>query len=59
MTCKTFLVIVVNTRNAHAIALFLEGHEAVSKVVYPGLVSHPQHDIAKMQQHGFGVRTRL
>jgi cystathionine beta-lyase/cystathionine gamma-synthase len=42
-------------RNAYAIALFLEGHKAVSKVSYPGLPSHPQHEIAKRQQHGFGA----
>ena len=42
-------------RNAHAIALFLEGHRAVKRVIYPGLPSHPQHDIAKRQQHGFGA----
>jgi O-acetylhomoserine/O-acetylserine sulfhydrylase-like pyridoxal-dependent enzyme len=28
---------------------------AVEKVLYPGLTSHPQHDIAKKQQHGFGA----
>ena len=42
-------------RNAYAIALFLESHEAVTKVLYPGLPSHPQHEIAKRQQHGFGA----
>jgi cystathionine gamma-lyase len=42
-------------RNAYAIALFLEGHKAVSKVTYPGLSSHPQYEIAKRQQHGFGA----
>mmetsp|Transcript_9189 Transcript_9189/g.13764 ORF Transcript_9189/g.13764 Transcript_9189/m.13764 type:complete len:425 (-) Transcript_9189:5872-7146(-) len=42
-------------KNALAIALFLEKHEGVTKVVYPGLESHPQHDIAKHQQHGFGA----
>jgi cystathionine beta-lyase/cystathionine gamma-synthase len=40
--------------NAHAIALFLESHAAVAKVVYPGLPSHPQHALAQRQQHGFG-----
>ncbi|EJK72812.1 hypothetical protein THAOC_05616 [Thalassiosira oceanica] len=43
------------SRNAMAIALFLEHHEGVSKVVYPGLESHPQHGLAKNQQHGFGA----
>mmetsp|Transcript_4836 Transcript_4836/g.7292 ORF Transcript_4836/g.7292 Transcript_4836/m.7292 type:complete len:339 (+) Transcript_4836:158-1174(+) len=42
-------------RNAMAVALFLEKHEGVSKVLYPGLKSHPQHEIAKRQQHGFGA----
>lgn len=42
-------------RNAHAIALFLQSHEGVQKVVYPGLSSHPQHELAKRQQHGFGA----
>jgi len=43
------------SRNAYALALFLENHPAVEKVLYPGLTSHPQHDIAKKQQHGFGA----
>jgi len=42
-------------RNAHAIALFLESHKGVTKVVYPGLPSHPQYELAKRQQHGFGA----
>jgi cystathionine gamma-lyase len=33
----------------------LESHPGVTKVVYPGLKSHPQHEIAKAQQHGFGA----
>jgi len=42
-------------RNASAIAQFLEQHPAVDRVVYPGLKSHPQHELAKRQQHGFGA----
>lgn len=39
--------------NALKIARFLEGHPAVSRVCYPGLESHPQHEIAKKEyQHG-------
>ena len=38
-----------------AVALFLERHEGVTKVVYPGLRSHPQHEIAARQQRGFGA----
>ena len=41
--------------NANAIALFLERHVSVSKVVYPGLKSHPQHEIATRQQNGYGA----
>jgi O-acetylhomoserine (thiol)-lyase len=33
--------------NALALARFLEGHQAVGRVFYPGLESHPQHDIAQ------------
>ena len=40
--------------NAMALAEFLETHPAVSRVLYPGLPSHPQHDLAKQQMHGFG-----
>lgn len=40
--------------NAMAIARFLEGHEKVTKVIYPGLESHPQHSLAKEQMSGFG-----
>lgn len=41
--------------NALTIAEFLEGHEKVRKVFYPGLASHPQHALAKRQMvGGFG-----
>jgi len=40
--------------NAMAVAKFLEAHPKVERVRYPGLVSHPQHEIAKKQQTGFG-----
>jgi cystathionine gamma-lyase len=41
--------------NAVAVAEFLEGHEKVRKVFYPGLASHPQHALAKRQMvGGFG-----
>ena len=33
----------------------MERHKGVAKVVYPGLKSHPQHEIATRQQHGFGA----
>lgn len=41
--------------NATAIAAFLEGHEKVSRVYYPGLASHSGHEIARRQQEGFGA----
>ncbi len=40
--------------SALAIARHLEKHPAVSRVFYPGLISHPQHAIAKKQMNGFG-----
>ena len=40
--------------NALEIASFLETHPAVAWVRYPGLVSHPQHNLAKKQMDGFG-----
>lgn len=40
--------------NALRIARFLEGHAKVEKVIYPGLPSHPQHELAKRQMSGFG-----
>lgn len=40
--------------NAILIAKFLEKHPAIEKVIYPGLLSHPQHKIAKTQMSGFG-----
>ena len=41
-------------KNGRAVAAFLAEHPKVKKVYYPGLVSHPQHELAKRQQHGFG-----
>ncbi|MCP4962886.1 MAG: cystathionine gamma-synthase family protein, partial [Actinomycetia bacterium] len=40
--------------NAMAVATFLEGHERITRVNYPGLASHPQHAIAVAQMSGFG-----
>jgi len=38
--------------NAMAVARFLEGHPAVERVHYPGLPSHPQHELARHQMSG-------
>ncbi len=40
--------------NGLAIAKYLESHPKVKKVIYPGLPSHPSHELAKRQQSGFG-----
>lgn len=40
--------------NAFAIAKYLEKHSKVKVVHYPGLLSHPQHDLARVQMNGFG-----
>ncbi|MFZ1081233.1 MAG: PLP-dependent aspartate aminotransferase family protein [Candidatus Kryptoniota bacterium] len=42
-------------RNARAVAEFLSNHPNVSKVFYPGLENHPQHELAKRQQYGYGA----
>ena len=41
-------------RNAQAVAEFLEQHSRVARVVYPGLASHPQHELARAQMSGHG-----
>lgn len=42
-------------QNAQSIATFLQGHKKVQSVLYPGLESHPGHDVALRQMHsGFG-----
>ena len=41
-------------RNAFAVARFLEAHPKVARVFYPGLPSHPQHELAARQMTGFG-----
>jgi cystathionine gamma-lyase len=41
-------------RNALAVARFLEGRQGMKRVIYPGLPSHPQHDLAGRQMTGFG-----
>ncbi len=43
-----------HNENGMAVAEFLSEHKKVRKVAYPGLPSHPQHDLAKRQMTGFG-----
>jgi len=40
--------------NAMKVAQFLESHSKVARVYYPGLPSHPQHELAKVQMNDFG-----
>lgn len=43
-----------HSANALQLAQFLEDHPSVNKVYYPGLASHPQHQLAMQQQSGYG-----
>lgn len=43
-----------HNKNAQAVAEFLEAHEMVERVIYPGLKSHPQYEIAQKQTSGNG-----
>jgi cystathionine beta-lyase/cystathionine gamma-synthase len=40
--------------NAERVAEFLVGHSAANNVLYPGLPTHPQYDLARRQMRGFG-----
>jgi cystathionine gamma-lyase len=41
-------------KNARAVVAYLDGHEDVETLYYPGLPGHPQHELAKKQMRGFG-----
>jgi cystathionine gamma-lyase/cystathionine beta-lyase/cystathionine gamma-lyase/homocysteine desulfhydrase len=41
--------------NGMELARYLESHPKVQRVLYPGLPSHPQHELARRQQSGFGA----
>lgn len=41
-------------KNGRQVAAFLQEHPGVERVYYPGLASHPQHELAERQQSGFG-----
>ena len=45
--------------NARRIAEHLDGHEAVERVLYPGLPSHPAHEVARAQMRDFGGMVSL
>jgi cystathionine gamma-synthase len=46
-------------RNAAALAHWLDGQSNVTRVWFPGLTSHPGHEVAKRQQRGFGAIVSL
>jgi cystathionine beta-lyase/cystathionine gamma-synthase len=48
------LRVVQQNKNGLALAQFLHQHNAVKKVYYPGLSTHPQHELASRQMSGFG-----
>ena len=43
-----------HNKNGQVIAEFLAAHPKVQRVLYPGLPTHPQHELAKRQMNGFG-----
>jgi cystathionine beta-lyase/cystathionine gamma-synthase len=45
----------IHDRNGRVIADFLSKQKKISKVFYPGLKDHPQHELAKRQMSGFGA----
>jgi cystathionine beta-lyase/cystathionine gamma-synthase len=42
-----------HNRNGQRVAEYLDAHPRVERVYYPGLPSHPQHELAKRQMRGF------
>jgi cystathionine beta-lyase/cystathionine gamma-synthase len=51
--------IAAHEANGRRLAAFLAHHTAVGEVFYPGLSSHPQHELARRQQAGFGAMISL
>jgi cystathionine gamma-lyase/cystathionine beta-lyase/cystathionine gamma-lyase/homocysteine desulfhydrase len=45
----------VHDRNGRIVADYLSKHKKVKKIFYPGLATHPQHELAKKQMRGFGA----
>ncbi len=57
---KTFeLRVKRQTENAFALAKVLSKHKSVNRVIYPGLVTHPKHLLAKKQMTGFGAMVTI
>jgi cystathionine beta-lyase/cystathionine gamma-synthase len=42
-------------QNSEKIAMYLTKHPKVKQIIFPGLASHPQHELAKKQMNGFGA----
>src|SRR5690606_32530525 len=59
LTLRGIKTLVVRMRqheaNAQRVAEFLAEHTGVARTIYPGLSSHPQHELARRQMHGFGA----
>jgi cystathionine beta-lyase/cystathionine gamma-synthase len=53
------LRVAAHNTNAMAVARALEGHPALAQVLYPGLPSHPDHEVARRQMSGFGGMVTL
>lgn len=49
------LRVIKSTGSAYHLAHWMEKNELVESVIYPGLKSHPQHEIAKKQMRGYGA----
>lgn len=45
----------IHEQNANELARWLQTQPGIARVLYPGLVDHPGHSIARAQQHGFGA----
>lgn len=58
LTLRSLKTLAVRMReheaNARKLARFLEAHPQVERAIYPGLESHPHHELAKRQMSGFG-----
>lgn len=48
------LRVIKSTENAYHLAHWMEKNEFIVNVIYPGLKSHPQHELAKKQMRGYG-----
>lgn len=58
LVCRGLKTLALRVRqqaqNAQAVAKYLERHPQVRRTIFPGLASHPQHELARRQMSGFG-----